>query len=77
VSPPVAADTRVIELLEGENEFLRSQIAVKDEQIKDLAEHVRSANGVITGLSRRLPLLSSREEAHAYSVDHGDDPPTE
>src|SRR5437763_543933 len=76
VSPSVAAEARVIELLESENEFLRGQIAVKYEQIKDLAEHGRSTNLVIAGLAHKLPLLgvSDRvhDEARTYNADQSD-----
>jgi hypothetical protein len=44
--------------LEGENEFLRKQIGVKDEQIKDLTERARETNHLIAGLQKMLtPLL--------------------
>ena len=46
----VAADTRYVQRLEGENEFLRSQVAVKDDQIKDLTERARETNHLIAGL---------------------------
>jgi hypothetical protein len=66
----------VIELLESANEFLKGQIAVKDEQIKDLAEHARSTNLVIAGIAHKLPLLGvsdrGHEEARTYSVDQSD-----
>ena len=53
-----ATDTRYIERLEGENEFLRSQVTVKDDQIKDLTERARETNHLIAGLQRMLtPLL--------------------
>jgi hypothetical protein len=65
LSRPVAApaDTgRYVSRLEGENEFLRGQIAVKDVQIKDLTERARETNHLIAGLQRMLsPLLSSAE----------------
>jgi hypothetical protein len=49
--------------LEGENEFLRQQIGVKDEQIKDLTERARETNHLIAGLQRMLtPLLARSEE---------------
>jgi len=44
--------------LESENEFLRNQITVKDDQIKDLTERARETNHLIGGLQRMLtPLL--------------------
>ena len=55
-SRPVAAN--YVERLEGENDFLRRQITVKDEQIKDLTERARETNHLIAGLQRMLtPLL--------------------
>jgi hypothetical protein len=55
---PDAADTRYIERLEGENEFLRKQISTKDDQIKDLTERARETNHLIAGLQKMLtPLL--------------------
>jgi hypothetical protein len=58
VSRPVAADTGIVELLKSENEFLRGQVTVKDEQIKDLTERARETNHLIGGLQKMLtPLL--------------------
>lgn len=48
LSRPVAA--AYIERVESENEFLRKQIGVKDEQIKDLTERARETNFLIQGL---------------------------
>jgi hypothetical protein len=49
--------------LEGENVFLRQQIDVKDEQIKDLTERARETNHLIAGLQKMLtPLLARGEE---------------
>ncbi len=62
-SRPVATGpdmSRYIERVEGENEFLRQQITVKDAQIKDLTERARETNHLIAGLQKMLsPLLSS------------------
>lgn len=56
LSRPVA--TQYVERLEGENEFLRTQIGVKDDQIKDLTERARETNHLIAGLQKMLtPLL--------------------
>jgi hypothetical protein len=50
--------------LESENGFLRQQIGVKDEQIKDLTERARETNHLIAGLQKMLtPLLTRAEEA--------------
>jgi hypothetical protein len=60
LSQPVGADNRVIELLERENEFLREQIKVKDQQIADQQERGRETNLLLNGLQRLLaPLLSA------------------
>jgi len=57
-SRPVAADERYMERLEGDIEFLRGQVAVKDEQIKDLTERAHETNSLIAGLQKMLtPLL--------------------
>ncbi len=39
-----------VQRVESENEFLRGQISVKDEQIKDLTERARETNFLIQGL---------------------------
>jgi hypothetical protein len=53
-----AAVSRYTERLEGENEFLRTQVSVKDDQIKDLTERARETNHLIGGLQKMLtPLL--------------------
>lgn len=63
LSRPVA-DTRVVELLERENDFLRAQITVKDTQISELQERAHETNSLINGLQRLLaPLLSGPERA--------------
>jgi len=66
-STPIAVaaaptETRYVSRLESENEFLRTQIVVKDTQIKDLTERARETNHLIGGLQRMLsPLLGSAE----------------
>jgi hypothetical protein len=50
--------SRYVVRVEEENNFLRGQITVKDEQIKDLTERARETNHLIAGLQRMLtPLL--------------------
>lgn len=50
--------TAYVSQLESENEFLRKQIGVKDDQIKDLTERARETNHLIAGLQKMLtPLL--------------------
>jgi hypothetical protein len=63
LSRQAAAETRYIERLESENEFLRSQVGVKDDQIKDLTERARETNHLIAGLQKMLtPLLGRPAE---------------
>ncbi len=71
VIAPAATDTsrqvatspdmsRYVARLEGENEFLRGQIGVKDSQIKEMTERARETNVLIAGLQKMLtPLLSN------------------
>ncbi len=62
LSRQVAAEVRYIERLEGENEFLRKQVSVKDDQIKDLTERARETNHLIAGLQKMLtPLLGGAQ----------------
>ena len=62
---PRPAATEYVERLEGENEFLRQQIGVKDNQIKDLTERARETNHLIAGLQKMLtPLLGRSEDTH-------------
>jgi hypothetical protein len=58
--------TPYVQRLESENEFLRGQIGVKDEQIKDLTERARETNHLIAGLQKMLtPLLGRPEDPHS------------
>jgi hypothetical protein len=67
-SRPVATDERVVVLLERENELLRGQLIVKDEQIKDLTERARETNILIDGLQKMLtPLLGRSSSGRAQS----------
>jgi hypothetical protein len=70
--PPTSLDlprqvaAEYVSRLEGENDFLRQQIGVKDEQIKDLTERARETNHHIAGLQKMLtPLLGRPEDMHA------------
>jgi len=71
---------RYVALLEGENEFLRGQITVKDDQIKDLTERARETNHLIAGLQKMLtPLLGRPAPARSEEVPrshafHDDEP---
>ncbi len=69
------AVSRYAARLEGENDFLRGQIAVKDDQIKDLTERARETNHLIAGLQKMLtPLLGRPAGSHSDAVDHSDAP---
>jgi hypothetical protein len=47
---------------DGEIVFLRGEVAVKNDQIKDLTERARETNHLIAGLQKMLtPLLTGRE----------------
>jgi hypothetical protein len=63
---PRQVATEYVVRLEGENDFLRQQIGVKDEQIKDLTERARETNHLIAGLQKMLtPLLGRSEDPHS------------
>jgi hypothetical protein len=66
----VAADVfehPYVKRLEGENEFLRGQVAVKDEQIKEQSERARETNHLIAGLQKMLTPLLGRASAPSSS----------
>src|SRR6266851_984213 len=63
------AVSRYAARLEGENEFLRGQVGVKDDQIKDLTERARETNHLIAGLQKMLTPLLGRPRAPS---DHDD-----
>ncbi len=70
-SRPVATTDgeRYTTRLEGENEFLRNQITVKDSQIKELTERARETNVLIGGLQRMLsPLLGRGDRPDPFDV---------
>ena len=55
-----AYESRYIERLEGEVDFLREEISTKNAQIKELTERSRETNHLVAGLQRMLaPLLGS------------------
>jgi hypothetical protein len=70
LSQPVA--TAYIERVESENEFLRKQIGVKDDQIKDLTERARETNFLIQGLQNLFLQLNPGRPPEASR----DTPPT-
>ena len=76
--PPTSPDrsrqvaTEYVARVEGENDFLRQQISVKDEQIKDLTERARETNHLIAGLQKMLtPLLGRSTEPPLDSAQRG------
>ena len=71
-SRPVAAN--YVERLESENDFLRSQIDVKDDQIKDLTERARETNHLIAGLQRMLTPLLGRGGPEIHDMPPTSDP---
>jgi hypothetical protein len=58
-----------VERVEGENEFLRGQIGVKDKTIEALLERDRETNHLVAGLQKMLTPLLGR--AHDAPVDTG------
>ena len=75
---PVAPgrDLRYLAQLEGEAVFLRRQIEVKDEQIKELTERAKETNHLIAGLQRMLsPLLGSPRNGAAEAAGRSDKEP--
>jgi hypothetical protein len=64
--------TAYVERLESENDFLRQQIGVKDDQIKDLTERARETNHLIAGLQKMLtPLLGRSTDAPPDPTQRG------
>ena len=65
-SRQVATDDRYVAALERENEFLRGEVLVKNDQIKDLTERARETNHLIAGLQKMLtPLLGRSANSNA------------
>jgi hypothetical protein len=77
MSRPVAADhieqiEKRLEEKDDEIRFLRSEVAVKNDQIKDLTERARETNHLIMGLQRMLtPLLGRPAEPSDIPQDGG------
>jgi hypothetical protein len=65
-SRPVATSpdlSRYVARLEGDIDFLRGQMDVKDNQIKEMTERARETNVLIAGLQKMLtPLLGNPKE---------------
>src|SRR3954471_8050807 len=78
------AVSRYVARLEGENEFLRGQVTVKDKQIGELTERARETNHLIAGLQKMLtPLLGrpaepradDRSRPHPFDIDDAAEQP--
>jgi hypothetical protein len=60
---------------DGEIGFLRSEVAVKNDQIKDLTERARETNHLIAGLQKMLtPLLGRGPDTGSVASQQSDDP---
>jgi len=60
---------------DGEIGFLRSEVAVKNDQIKDLTERARETNHLIAGLQKMLtPLLGRAPDVGSPHGSEPDDP---
>ena len=64
------AATQYVRRLESENEFLRGQIGVKDDQIKDLTERARETNHLIASLQKMLTPLLGRSQEPQFGSEH-------
>ena len=70
---PRQVATAYVERLEGENEFLRGQIGVKDRTIEALLERDRETNHLVAGLQKMLaPLLGRSQETPSESSQRGE-----
>lgn len=73
---PVATSpdlSRYVARLEGDIDFLRSQMDVKDNQIKEMTERARETNVLIAGLQKMLtPLLGNPKERRANAEEFSD-----
>lgn len=74
VATPIPEDSRYVGALERENEFLREQVLVKDNQIKEMTARARETNVLIDGLQKMLsPLLGAPRE---HRSDASEDRPS-
>jgi hypothetical protein len=65
--------SRYVARLEGDIDFLRGQMDVKDNQIKEMTERARETNVLIAGLQKMLtPLLSSPKERGEAAEDRSE-----
>ena len=62
--------SRYVTRLEGENEFLRGQVTVKDKQIGELTERARETNILIGGLQKMLTPLLGHSRSTADDRPH-------
>ena len=78
LSRPVATSpdmSRYVARLEGDIDFLRGELGVKNNQIKEMTERARETNVLIAGLQKMLtPLLGNPKERWDDTDDHTDQP---
>ena len=66
--------SRYVARLEGDVDFLRGQLEVKDSQIKEMTERARETNVLIAGLQKMLtPLLGNPKERRHAILDESSD----
>jgi hypothetical protein len=67
--------SRYVARLEGDIDFLRGQMDVKDNQIKEMTERARETNVLIAGLQKMLtPLLGNPKERREAAEERSDQP---
>jgi hypothetical protein len=67
--------SRYVARLEGDIDFLRGQMDVKDNQIKEMTERARETNVLIAGLQKMLtPLLGNPKERRDDAEGRADQP---
>src|ERR1035438_6122290 len=67
--------SRYVARLEGDIDFLRGQMDVKDNQIKEMTERARETNVLIAGLQKMLtPLLGNPKERRDEPEERSDQP---
>jgi hypothetical protein len=75
---PVATSpdlSRYVARLEGDIDFLRGQMDVKDNQIKEMTERARETNVLIAGLQKMLtPLLGNPKERRDDAEERSEQP---
>jgi hypothetical protein len=70
VATTLTEDSRYVVSLEGQIEFLRDQVKVKDTQIAELTERARETNHLVAGLQNLLrPLLGKPDERRGNASD--------